>query len=147
MIFLIYDCIYSEHFMYFYVILFFLIFYLFMIDRERERERGRDTGRGRSRLHAGSPTWDSIPSLQDHTLGRRQAPTHCATQGSLFLCNFKWQLLKSHFLISRLYRNKIIKFIFFVYITYTTNILKSTIIILKIHNDYNIVIFHYFLYI
>ena len=29
--------------------------------RDRERERGRDTGRGRSRLHAGSPTWDSIP--------------------------------------------------------------------------------------
>ena len=27
---------------------------------ERERERGRDTGRGRSRLHAGSLTWDSI---------------------------------------------------------------------------------------
>ena len=22
------------------------------------RDRGRDTGRGRSRLHAGSPTWD-----------------------------------------------------------------------------------------
>ena len=32
-----------------------------------ERERGRDTGRGRSRLHVGSPTWDSIPGLQDHT--------------------------------------------------------------------------------
>ena len=30
-------------------------------EREREREAGRDTGRGRSRLHAGSPTWDSIP--------------------------------------------------------------------------------------
>ena len=29
---------------------FFLIFYLFMI--ERERERGRDTSRGRKRLHA-----------------------------------------------------------------------------------------------
>ena len=28
-------------------------------------ERGRDTGRGRSRLHAGSPTWDSIPGLHD----------------------------------------------------------------------------------
>ena len=29
----------------------------------RDRERGRDTGRGRgkSRLHAGSPTWDLIP--------------------------------------------------------------------------------------
>ena len=33
--------------------------YLFM--RDRERERGRDPGRGRSRLHAGSPIWDSIP--------------------------------------------------------------------------------------
>ena len=45
--------------------------------RERERERGRDTGRGtgrgRSRLHAGSPTWDSIPGLQDHALDQRQA--------------------------------------------------------------------------
>ena len=31
---------------------------------ERERERGRDTGRGRSRLHAESPTRDSIQGLQ-----------------------------------------------------------------------------------
>ena len=30
-----------------------------MRDIERERER--------SRLHAGSPTWDSIPGLQDPT--------------------------------------------------------------------------------
>ena len=37
-----------------------------MKDTQRERERGRDTGRGRSRLHAGSPMWDSIPGLQDH---------------------------------------------------------------------------------
>ena len=43
-----------------------------MIDTERERERGRDTGRGRSRLHAGSPTWDSILGLQDHALDGRQ---------------------------------------------------------------------------
>ena len=45
--------------------------YLFMREtqRERERERGRVTGRGRSRLHAGSPMWDSIPGLQDHPLG------------------------------------------------------------------------------
>ena len=48
----------------------FLRFYLFI--HGRHRERGRDTGRGRSRLHAGSLTWDSIPGLQDHTLGRRQ---------------------------------------------------------------------------
>ncbi|CAD7676231.1 unnamed protein product [Nyctereutes procyonoides] len=31
----------------------------------------------------GSPTWDSIPGPQDHALGQRQAPNHCATQGSL----------------------------------------------------------------
>ena len=37
-------------------------------ERERERERNRDTGRGRSRLHAGSPMWDSIPGPQGHTL-------------------------------------------------------------------------------
>ena len=42
--------------------------YLFM----RDRERGRDMGRRRSRLHAGSLIWDSIPGLQDHALGRRQ---------------------------------------------------------------------------
>ena len=36
----------------------FLFIYLFM--RDTERERGRDTVRGRSRLHAGSPMWDSI---------------------------------------------------------------------------------------
>ena len=41
-------------------------------ETERERERGRDTGRGRSRLHAGSPMWDSILGLQDHALGQRQ---------------------------------------------------------------------------
>ena len=53
-----------------------------MIATQRERERGRDTGRGRSRLHAGSPTWDSIPGLQDCIPGQRQAPNRCATQGS-----------------------------------------------------------------
>ena len=41
-------------------------------EKEREKERGRDTGRGRSSLHAGSPTWDLIPGLQDHDLGRRR---------------------------------------------------------------------------
>ena len=45
-------------------------------ERERERERGRDTGRRRSRLHAGSPMRDSIPGLQDHALGQRQALNH-----------------------------------------------------------------------
>ena len=45
-------------------------------ERERDRERGRDRGGGRSRLHAqgGSPTWDSIPGLQDRAPGQRQAP-------------------------------------------------------------------------
>ena len=50
-----------------YVAFVMLFIYLFMSDTERER--GRDTGRGRSRLHAGSPTWDSILGLQDQALG------------------------------------------------------------------------------
>ena len=41
--------------------------------RDRVRETGRETGRGRSRLHARSLTWDSIPGLQDRALGQRQA--------------------------------------------------------------------------
>ena len=33
-----------------------------MGDTQEEGERSRDTGRGRrSRLHSGSPMWDSIP--------------------------------------------------------------------------------------
>ena len=39
---------------------------------DTERKRGRDTGRGRTRLHAGSPTWDLILGPQDHTPGQRQ---------------------------------------------------------------------------
>ena len=52
----------------------------------RDIERGRDTGRGRSRLHAGSPMWDSIRGLKDHTLGQRQVLNRWATQVSLTLC-------------------------------------------------------------
>ena len=51
---------------------------------ERQRERARDTGRGSSRLHAGSPTWDSILGLQDQAraeggaklLGHLGCPLH-----------------------------------------------------------------------
>ena len=65
-----------------------LFIYLFM----RDRERGRDTGRGRSGLHAGSPTWDSIPGLQDQALGQRQAPNRWATQAPLMTYfNITWE--------------------------------------------------------
>ena len=47
--------------------------------RDTERERGRG---GRSRLHAGSPMWDSIQGLQDHALGQRQTLNRWATQAS-----------------------------------------------------------------
>ena len=53
--------------------------------RDTERERGTDTGRGRSRLLAGSPIWDLILGLQDHTLGQRQMLNCQATQASLLL--------------------------------------------------------------
>nr|XP_055192508.1 suppressor of cytokine signaling 2 isoform X2 [Nyctereutes procyonoides] len=47
-------------------------FYLFM----RDTERSRDTGRGRSRLHAGSPTRDSIPGPRGHALSGRYTLNH-----------------------------------------------------------------------
>ena len=63
--------------------LFYLNFYLFMIVTERERERQRHRQREKQAPCTGSPTWDSIPGLQNHALGQRQAPNCCATQGSL----------------------------------------------------------------
>ena len=62
-----------------------------MIVTERERERQRHRQREKRAPCIGSLTWDSIPRLQDRALGRRQAPNHCATQGSpvgLFLNDF-----------------------------------------------------------
>ena len=43
----------------------------------RDTERSRDPGRGRSRLPVGSPTRDSIPGAQNHTLNRKQRLNHC----------------------------------------------------------------------
>ena len=61
---------------------FFLRFtYLFIYSFMKDRETGRES----SRLHAGSPMWDSISGPQDHALGQRQAPNLCATPGSLSL--------------------------------------------------------------
>ena len=64
-----------------------LFIYLFMNDShtERERERQRHRQREKQAPCTGSPTWDSIPRLQDRALGQRQAPNCCATQGSPFL--------------------------------------------------------------
>ena len=36
------------------------------------RDTKRDISRERSRPHAGSPMWDSIPGPRDHALSRRQ---------------------------------------------------------------------------
>ena len=44
----------------------------------RHIERSR--GRGRSRLHAGSLTWDSIPEMWDHYRSRRQTLNCWATR-------------------------------------------------------------------
>ena len=68
---------------------------LFIYNRHREREREAEGGR--SRLHARSLMWDSIPGLQDRALGQRQAPNHWATQGSPwihFLMEKCWVLRK-----------------------------------------------------
>ena len=54
-----------------------------MREKEKERERQRHRQREKQTPCTGSPTWDSIPGLQDHALGQRQAPNRCAIQGSL----------------------------------------------------------------
>ena len=49
--------------------------------RDTERERDRDIGRGRSRLHAGSPIWDS--GMMPWTKGRHsttEPPRHPSKQ-------------------------------------------------------------------
>ena len=76
-------------------IFFFLFFSLFIYDShtQRERERQRHRQRKKQAPCTGSPTWDSIPGLQDRALGQRQAPNRCATQGSLtsnFLALMRW---------------------------------------------------------
>ena len=53
-----------------------------MIVTQREREMQRHRQREKQAPYTGSPTWDSIPGLQDHALGQRQALNRCATQGS-----------------------------------------------------------------
>ena len=58
---------------------------MIVTQRERERERQRHRQREKQAPRTGSPTWDSIPGLQDRTLGQRQAPNRCATQGSPIL--------------------------------------------------------------
>ena len=42
-------------------------------ERERERQRHRQRQREKQAPCTGSPTWDSIPGLQDRALGQRQA--------------------------------------------------------------------------
>ena len=59
--------------------------YLFMIVTQRETERQRHRQREKQAPCTGSPTWDSIPDLQDRAPGQRQASNRCATQGSLLL--------------------------------------------------------------
>ena len=64
---------------------FYFYFYFYLIyDSHTEREREAETQAEEKQAPCtGSPTWDSIPGLQDRALGQRQAPNPCATQGSL----------------------------------------------------------------
>ena len=73
---------------------FFFFKTLFIDWWETQRERGRDRSRGRSRLLAGSPTWDSLPGLRGHALNQRQTLNHWATQASQVLC-FPRQMIHS----------------------------------------------------
>ena len=65
---------------YIYIFIFLFFYFLFLSQRERERQKHRQ--RKKQAPCTGSPTWDSIPGLQDCALGQRQVPNRCATQGS-----------------------------------------------------------------
>ena len=71
---------------------------MIFIHRERERQRYRQ--REKQAPCTGSPTWDSIPGLQDRALGQGQAPNRCATQGFppffIFFFFFFFNLLARH---------------------------------------------------
>ena len=57
--------------------------------RDIQRERGSDTGRGRSRLHAGSPTWDSIsdPRIRPWAEGGAKPLSHRGCPPPFFCIN------------------------------------------------------------
>ena len=81
----------NKELFFFFFFLFYFFKFLFIYDSltKRERERQRHRQRERQVPCTGSPTWDSIPGLQDRALGQRQAPNRCATQGSLKTLIFK----------------------------------------------------------
>ena len=65
----------------------------------RERESQRHRQREKQAPCTGSPTWDSIPGLQDRALGQRQALNRCATQGSpllIFKKDFNYLVVREH---------------------------------------------------
>ena len=64
------------------IFFFFLILFIYDSHTQRERERQRHRQREKQAPCTGSPTWDSIPGLQNRALGQRQALNCCATQGS-----------------------------------------------------------------
>ena len=63
------------------VALFLTFNFFFVIVTEREAETQAE---GEAGSMPWSPKWDSIPGLQVRTLGQRQVPNHCTTQGSNF---------------------------------------------------------------
>ena len=64
-----------------FIALIFFKFFKFMIVTHTHREAETQAEEKQAPC-TGSPTWDSIPGLQDRALGQRQAPDRCATQGS-----------------------------------------------------------------
>ena len=74
-------------------IYFFLFLFIYDSHREKEREGQRHRQWEKQAPCTGSPTWDSIPGLQDRALGQRQAVNRCTTQGSRF-DSFRFDLIR-----------------------------------------------------
>ena len=85
-------------------ILFFKKYFIYLFMRDTERKGGRDIGRGRSRFHVGSPVWDSIPGLQDHTLSQK-ADTYLPSHKGVLRAAFLMILLSNSLCMAKMCTN------------------------------------------
>ena len=76
---IVFHSIIYHHLFICYIIIFLRFIYLFIHERQRERQRRRQREK---QAPCREPEQDSIPGLQDHALGPRQALNCPAIQGS-----------------------------------------------------------------
>ena len=106
--------------------------------RDTERERGTDTGRGRSRPHAGSLMWDSIPGTPGSHPGPKAGakplshpgiPNNKLSIWKLLLRTTSWVKPDKHYQLCALNR---FKFLTCAFSTYWNTLVRSSASYFKI---------------